>query len=173
MSGLYNLPISGLKEGRHYYEFEIDKEFFNKIEESEVKDGSLTATIEADKRSSHIDLEIRIKGEVFISCDRCLEIFSYPVNCENRLLIKMGRTSDESDPDIITLPAEEGEYDLSQYFYEYITLSLPIKRVHPDDKDGKPTCDPEMLKKLQEHIVNEESSNDPRWDELKKLINNN
>jgi hypothetical protein len=30
-----------------------------------------------------------------------------------------------------------------------------------------------MLDKLKEHIINEEPETDPRWDELKKLMNNN
>jgi hypothetical protein len=30
-----------------------------------------------------------------------------------------------------------------------------------------------MLKKLEELIIEEEIENDPRWDELKKLMNNN
>jgi uncharacterized metal-binding protein YceD (DUF177 family) len=173
MSGLYALPISGLKEGRHYYDFEINKEFFEQFEESEVKEGNLKAVIEADKRSTHIDLVIRIRGDVRISCDRCLGVFSQTIDCENRLLIKFGKVHDESDPDIITMPADENELDLRQYFYEYIVLALPIQRVHPNDKNGKSTCNPEMLKKLKEHIVNEENGTDPRWDELKKLVNNN
>ena len=61
MSGLYALPISGLKEGRHYFDFEINKEFFEQFEESEVKEGNLKAVIEAEKRSTHIDLVIRIE----------------------------------------------------------------------------------------------------------------
>jgi uncharacterized protein len=71
------------------------------------------------------------------------------------------------------MPVDEHELDMKQYFYEYILLALPIKRVHPDDKNGNSTCDPEMLKKLKEHIISEEVESDPRWDELKKLINNN
>jgi hypothetical protein len=30
-----------------------------------------------------------------------------------------------------------------------------------------------MLKKLEELIIEEEKENDPRWDELKKLMNDN
>jgi hypothetical protein len=30
-----------------------------------------------------------------------------------------------------------------------------------------------MLKKLDELIIDEEPENDPRWDELKKLMNDN
>jgi uncharacterized protein len=173
MSGLFALPISGLKEGRRYFDFEINKEFFEQFEESEVKEGNLKAVIEADKRSTHIGLTIKIEGFVSLSCDRCLGVFRQTIDCENRLLVKFGKIHDESDPDIITLPADENELDLKQYFYEYILLALPIQRVHPDDKDGKSTCDPGMLDKLQEHLINDEKGTDPRWDVLKKLMNNN
>jgi uncharacterized metal-binding protein YceD (DUF177 family) len=173
MSGSYTIPLSGLKEGRHTIDFEIDKKFFEKFEESEVKEGSLVANIEMDKRSSHSDLVIRISGSVRICCDRCLEMFFHPVNCENRLLVKFEKNVNDTNPDIISVPVDEPELDMLQHIYEFIHLALPIKRVHPDDKNGESTCDPVMLKKLDEHIVEEEIENDPRWDELKKLINDN
>jgi uncharacterized metal-binding protein YceD (DUF177 family) len=173
MSGLFTIPISGLKEGRHCYDFEINKKFFDQFEESEIKEGSLTAVVEAEKLTTHIDLTFRIEGSVNISCDRCLGVFRQAVSCENRLLVNFGRVSDDNDPDIITLPADENELDLRQYLYEYIILALPIQRVHPADKSGKSACDPEMLKKLREHIADDEKIYDPRWDGLKKLMNNN
>ena len=173
MSGSYTIGISGLKEGRHTIDFEIDNKFFEDFEESEIKEGSLFANIELEKRSSHIDLLIRISGRVKVCCDRCLEMFFFPVDCLNRLLVKFGKKIEDSDPDIISLPADKHELDLQQYLYEYILLALPIKRVHHDDINGNSTCDPIMLKKLKELIVGEENENDPRWDELRKLMNDN
>ena len=175
MSGSYTIGLSGLKEGRHTIDFEIDNKFFESFEESEIKEGSLFANIELEKRSSHIDLFITVSGNVKVCCDRCLEMFLLPLECENRLLVKLGKKIEDSDPDIISLTADEHELDLQQHFYEYIHLALPIKRVHPDDQDGNSTCDPVMLKKLNELIVEEENDNenDPRWDELKKLMNDN
>ena len=173
MSGRYTIPLSGLKEGRHDIDFEIDNKFFEKFEEAEVKEGSLIANITVNKRSTHSDLVIRISGNVRICCDRCLEMFFHPISCENRLLVKFGKTIEDIDPDIISLPVGEHELDLQQHLYEYIMLALPIKRVHPDDNNGKSTCDPVMLKKLEALIVEEEPKVDPRWDELKKLMNNN
>jgi uncharacterized protein len=173
MSGSYTIPLIGLKEGLHTIDFEIDKEFFEQFEESEVKEGSLVAVVQIDKRSSHADLVIRISGSVRISCDRCLEMFFHPVDCENRLLVNFGKNMDDIDPDIISVPADENELDLKQHIYEYVHLALPIRRVHPDDKNGNSTCDPVMLKKLEELIVEEEKEIDPRWDELKKLMNDN
>jgi uncharacterized protein len=173
MSGTYCIPLSGLKEGRHTFDFEINKEFFEQVEESEVKEGRLIANIQMDKMSTHLDLAITISGEVRICCDRCLEMFFHPVACENRLLVKFGKTVEEIDPDILSLPIGEHELDLQQHLYEYIMLALPIKRVHPNDMNGKSTCDPEMLKKLDELIIDEEKETDPRWDKLKNLMNNN
>jgi uncharacterized metal-binding protein YceD (DUF177 family) len=173
MSSSYTILLSGLKEGHHTIDFEIDKEFFEQFEESEVKEGSLIAKIEMDKRSTHLDIIIRVSGSVRVSCDRCLEMFSQPVGSENRLLVKFGKSIEDIDPDIISLPADEYELELEQQIYEFIMLALPIKRVHPADRNGKSTCDPVMLKKMEELIIEEEKENDPRWDELKKLMNDN
>ena len=89
--------------------------------------------VDIDRHASHIDLRIKIRGTVKVSCDRCLEIFSQPVDCENRLLVKLGSEWKDEDPDMITIPADEHELDISQYLYEFIHLSLPIQRVHPVD----------------------------------------
>ncbi len=173
MSGSFTIPLSGLKDGHHTIDFEIDNKFFEQIEESEVKEGSLIANIEIDKRSSHLDMIIRVSGSVRISCDRCLELFSQPIGSENRLLVKFGEKIEDIDPDILSVPTHDHELNLQQQIYEFIMLALPIKRVHPADKRGKSTCDPAMLKKLEELLIEEEKENDPRWDELKKLMNNN
>lgn len=173
MSGLYNILFGGLKQGHHLFDFEIDNKFFEQIEESEIKEGKLTAVVEAEKSSTHVDLNIRISGTVKVCCDRCLEMFDQPTECENRLLVKFGNDQEFDDPEIITVPRDEHDLDLKQFFYEFILLSLPIKRIHPDDSNGKSTCDPLMLQKLKEHLVEDEVEKDPGWEELKKLMNNN
>jgi uncharacterized metal-binding protein YceD (DUF177 family) len=102
-------------------------------------------------------------------------VFSYPISCENRLIVKFEENvSDNGDADIIYLSVDEYELDLRQHLYEFIHLALPIRRVHQPDENGKVGCNPEMIKRLNELIINEEKQNntDPRWDELKKLMNN-
>jgi uncharacterized metal-binding protein YceD (DUF177 family) len=100
-------------------------------------------------------------------------MFNQPVGSDNRLLVKFGTINDDSDPEIITVPHDKNELDLKMYFYEFIHLSLPIRRIHPDGAKGISTCDPLMLQKLKEHLVDKEKDDDPRWDELRKLMNNN
>lgn len=173
MSGFFTIPLSGLKEGHYTFEFDIDKEFFDLFDESEIREGDLAAIAEVDKMPAHFEFAVRIRGSVTVCCDRCLEMFEYPVECENRFLVKYGLAHDDSDPDIITLSQDEFELDLKQFFYEFIHLSLPIKRVHPVDQNGISTCNPEMIRKLREHLIDNEKTTDPRWDELKRLMNDN
>jgi uncharacterized metal-binding protein YceD (DUF177 family) len=53
-------------------------------------------------------------------------------------------------------------------------LALPVRRVHPDLDNGKSGCNTRMMEKLEKHIVSGETERtDPRWDELKKLMDKN
>ena len=173
MSGLFAIPVSGIKDGHHVFEFKITREFFDLFQESEIKQGELLVAVVVEKNSSHLDLDISITGKVKTCCDRCLEMFDYPVNCTNRLLVKFGHEKDDSDPEIITIPRDEYELDLRQYIYEFVYLALPIRRVHPNKADGSSACDPVMLQKLKEHLVEKEGVSDPGWDNLKNLMNDN
>jgi uncharacterized metal-binding protein YceD (DUF177 family) len=174
MSRSYLITLNGFEEGHHSYDLEITREFFDLFEESEIREGELVAVIDLEKCSSNIDLTIRISGKVKVCCDRCLEMFDHPVECENRLLVRVGKVFDDSDPEVITVPSSEHELDIKQYLYEFILLALPIQRLHPDDDDGRSTCNPVMLQKLGEYLVEGENDKyDSRWDELKKLMDNN
>jgi|WetSurMetagenome_2_1015567.scaffolds.fasta_scaffold386176_1 uncharacterized protein len=169
MSGLYSIPLAGLREGRYTYDFGLGNDFFEAFEESEIRKGSLRADVTLDKRGSLLELSISIKGEVEVICDRCLEFFPLKISSANKLFIKAGEDWDDSDPEMLTMPVDEHQIDLSHFFYEYIHLALPIQRIHPDDNEGRSTCDPEMLKKLGEHVIENKKATDPRWDGLKKL----
>jgi uncharacterized protein len=173
MSGFYSIPLAGLKETRYTYEFEIGDEFFKGFETSEIKRGELKAVVFLQKCSTHVELDIMIDGLAEVTCDRCLEELYIPVSCRNSLIVRQGREWDDSDPDMITMPLDVHDIDLSQFFYEYIHLALPLKRIHPDDSEGHSTCNPEMIRKLGDHLVSGKEHYDPRWDELEKLTRNN
>jgi uncharacterized metal-binding protein YceD (DUF177 family) len=115
-------------------------------------------------------LEFEIGGTLKVICDRCTGEFDYPLQGNYRLIVKVGgHESGDEDDDIITVAANEHELDLSQYLYEYIMLSLPIRRVHPENEKGESTCDQEVLKKIEAHITDSEDTTDPRWDKLKNI----
>lgn len=173
MSGIYSIQLTGLNEGKHTYEFEIGDDFFDAFEGSEIRKGELKADVMLEKCSTHMEIRILINGRVEVNCDRCLDRFYMPLSDENRLYVMQGREWDDDDPDMIAIPPDANEIDLSQYFYEYINLALPIKRIHPEDDNGCSTCNPDMIMKLGDHLVAVDHGSDPRWEELRKLTRNN
>ncbi len=145
----YILVFKGLSNGKHSFTFEIDDSFFGSFEGSEIEHGKLTATVLADKQSTLLQLQISIRGDVLVECDRCLEILSLPVCTSGNLSVKFGKEEDYSDEDIIVLDPAEANLDLSQYFFDCINLALPPRRIHTDGQ-----CNPDMLSKLQSFIIN-------------------
>ena len=155
-----------------YVPFDIVDKFFDDYEQSEITKGKVKAEVDLDKRTSMLEFHFRIAGNVTIICDRCLDEFEMPIEYEATLFVKFGDTSEEQTDEIIVLSHNEFEIDVAQYIYEFVHLSLPYKRVHPNDSKGRSTCNKEMLKKLDEYIIREnKEDNDPRWDDLQNLLN--
>jgi uncharacterized metal-binding protein YceD (DUF177 family) len=168
------IPFKGLKVGRHDFFFEIDDTFFDGFVDSEIKKGKVIVNVLLNKKVNMLDFDIKLSGDVWIICDRCLDEFLLPIKYNTKLFVKFGDENEEQTDEIISLSHNEFELDLAQYIYEYIHLSLPYRRIHPDDKNGNSTCNKEMLNKLNEYIIREnEKSNDPRWDDLKNIYLNN
>jgi uncharacterized metal-binding protein YceD (DUF177 family) len=111
--------------------------------------------------------KIDIKGYVEKECDRCLDVINYPVNVVHKLIFKFGDQWEDVSDEIIIIPETEHQLNMAHYLYEFISLSLPMQCIHPDDENGNSTCNKEMLILLSQHSKNREV--DPRWEILKKL----
>ena len=171
----YTLPFSGLGEGKHQFDFAINDRFFAEFETSEIKKGDLKVQVELEKRSTHLRLSFSISGVVELTCDRCLENFNYPLESTRGLLVKFSEKPIEDEAELIYLHPTDFQVEIAQYIYEFVILSLPIRRIHPDGEDGESLCDPVMLKKLEElryHSKTFDEPVDPRWKDLKKFSNN-
>ena len=150
-------------------EFDLDKAFFEALDETEVESGSLHVSLSIRKASGFFELLFHTVGTVDITCDRCLDLMEQPIETDNRLVVKLGSTNSEED-DTVMVDENEGILDTSWYIYEFIALAIPIQHVHAPGK-----CNPAMTKALEELSADrsgdEESSQtiDPRWEALKKL----
>lgn len=161
------IPFSGLKIGEHHFDFEIDDKFFEAIEAAEISHGRVLVNIKLIKQERMLIFDFRISGAVEVTCDRCLDTFDQAVEGEERLIVKFGESWSEESDEVIIIPESEHQINLSQYLYEYISLLLPMKRVHPVDENGRSTCNPDMLDRIQGQDHSQAS--DPRWDVLKNL----
>jgi uncharacterized metal-binding protein YceD (DUF177 family) len=169
----FRLNFRGLAKGTHDFEFQITDEFFAAFPESEVKNAEIKVKAELIVTNDLLTFNFKLKGKVNIQCDRCLEYFYLPIKYKTTLYVESGDyNSDLSDADdTIMISHKENEIVLDKHFYDYIHLSLPIQKIHPDDENGNSTCDPEMLKKLESSEFNEMKTINPEWDKLKDLYN--
>jgi len=170
----FSIPFTGLKLGKHQFDFEIDKSFFDAFEYSLVKDGALKTTLELDKQETMLILNFHIWGTIQLNCDKCLAEFGQPIDIKERQIVKFAEDELESDDlEIIVLNRKESEIDVSEMIYEFINVAIPyINNCEQAGTNQK--CDPEMLATLEKLASGnaeqeEEKTDDPRWEALKKL----
>ena len=166
------------------YQYQLDNDFFLDLDAPEVQKGQVNVTLKVRKTSGIYQLDFHTEGKVIVICDRCLDEMEQPIETEDRLKVKLGSEYSEVD-DMVIVPEEEGYINVAWFIYEFIALSIPMKHVHAPGK-----CNKDMVSKLSKHLrvsgddeddddfLEEDSSNepqtiDPRWNELKKILDNN
>ena len=165
----FKIDLKGLTAELTQQEWDLDKDFFEALDQTDVQGGALHVSVSIRKATGFFELQFHTSGTIVIPCDRCLDDMELPVETSNRLIVKLGSEYSEED-DIIVVPEDEGILDTSWIIYEFVALVIPIRHVHAPGK-----CNPAMTKALEElsadRSSDEESDDavDPRWEALKKL----
>ena len=173
----YRIPFSGLSVGKHLFDFEIDRKFFDCFEYSLVKDGELKVAVELHRQENMLVVNFHINGVIGLTCDVCLSDFPGNISIEERLIVKFTEEDvDDSTEEILVLSKNEYELDIAGLLYEYINLAVPHYKKCSEQGEGI-ECDQEMIAKLnmfapQEPQSGTEETTDPRWEALKHLRNN-
>jgi uncharacterized metal-binding protein YceD (DUF177 family) len=169
----FKIDLKGMKTDEQCLEFDLDDDFFKTLNTSEVNRGALHVSVSIRKMTGFYELLFHTEGTVTVTCDRCLDDMSQPIEADNRLVVKLGAAYSEED-DVITVSEDEGILDVSWLIYEFIVLAIPIKHVHAPGK-----CNPAMSQVLEELSADRSSDEasdqpiDPRWSALEKLKINN
>lgn len=184
---IYKVELKNMREDSAKYEYTLDNQFFADIDAPEIQKGKLKVDLSVKKSLGVYVLNFHTEGMVILPCDRCLDDMELEVETDDSLKVKLGLTFSEED-DIVVVPEEDGYINVAWFIYEFIALSLPMKHVHAPGK-----CNKGMMGALSKHlrtsdnedeledefIEEDESLNDdnreidPRWNELKKILNNN
>lgn len=163
----FYIPFKGLNIGVHNYKWEISHKFFEAIDNSEIDDATIEVELNLDKQERMMICNFNITGSVFVKCDRCLDELELLVNSEETLYIKFGAEYEEEADDVLIIGESEYQIDVSNLINEFITLSLPLKKVHPSGKKLSGGCNKEIISKLEE--LSGKNKVDPRWEQLKNL----
>ncbi|MCC8188345.1 MAG: DUF177 domain-containing protein [Bacteroides sp.] len=188
----YKIDLKGMQVASVTYDYLLDSVFFADIDGPEVQKGRVQVQVTVKKTSHTYELTFQTEGIVWVPCDRCLDEIEIPVSSTDTLIVKFGPGYAEEGENLIVIPEEEGEINVAWFMYEFIALSLPMKHVHAPGK-----CNKSMTGKLSKHLrtssdeeqegsfgadesmlLEEDQQDggdktDPRWNELKKLLDNN
>ena len=170
----FSIPVKGLRNGMHQFEFQVDSNFFSCFEASPIENGNIRIDLDFDKRPGLYVLEFKLEGTVKTECDRCLEQIDLPISGHQRLLVKFSEDAEKEEADVVYISMEDTMLNVAQFVYEYIILALPMVRVYDCENDENAKCNPEMLKYLEGEIENQqESAPNPIWDALKDFNEDN
>ncbi|SMD33058.1 Uncharacterized metal-binding protein YceD, DUF177 family [Reichenbachiella faecimaris] len=171
----YKIDIYGLKLGLHEFDFEFDKKLFENIEDSVIESGHGKCIVVLDKKERLISIDFKIDGVIQLICDRSLESFDYPINLEENLIVKYGEEFDDSRDDLLVIPSTQESINVESNIYEYLTLAVPMKKIHPDFQDEYDEDEEQEITLVytsgdEETYEKEESDAiDPRWAALKNI----
>ena len=163
------VPLNGLTQGGTGFSWHADSSFFGNFEGSDILDADLEVGAVAEKSAGWLGISCTVHGSVDVACDRCLETLRLAVETSFMLSVKFGKEdqrSESDDREIVMLPDGEAELDLSQFVYDYVCTSLPMRRVHPDGE-----CNPEVLRYLNpEDNTAQEPVSDSPFAALKNML---
>jgi uncharacterized metal-binding protein YceD (DUF177 family) len=170
----YEIAWQGLKPGEHVFQYEIDDRFIDSKKQQEVDFNNIKAVIKLrfDKKTNFFLLHFDIDGVVTVPCDRCGDEFQLSLWDEFDLLVKLAgedATNRDEDADAVFIPRSETVIDISDWLYEFILLSIPLQKVHPETEDGKAGCNPQALKLLNQLSEHHEEQKNDLWKGLNKL----
>ena len=168
----YDIHFAGLKDGEHLFEYQIDNHFFELFDYHEFNQVNQRVSVHLKKKSTLLELHFLSQGTVNVNCDITDEPFDLPTEGTLDLVVKFGDSYNDDNDELLILPQGEHTLSVAQYIYEMIVLSVPAKRINSQAEnlaEVLDTIDAFSPKELEEAA--DDSQTDPRWDELKKLLN--
>jgi len=163
----YSIPLGGIKDGMHQFDYQIDSDFFKHFSETPISEGSFKVHVDFDKKPTVIDILIDFQGAMTTPCDRCLKSMQLPIIGQERLLVKYSEDAKEEE-NVVYIPFETAEWNIAKYIYEFICLVIPLIKTH--DLSNDETCDEKMLSYLDQQDDKEsDEQENPIWDQLKNI----
>ena len=158
----FTISFSGLKLGPHEFEYELNDMFFTLFEFTDYRDLQGKAVMKMLKSETVFDLDFTFNGSITAPCDVTNENFTQALTNSFEMQVKFGEEYNDENDELLILPHGEHSFNISQILYELVVLSIPPKLTGPSEGNGV------------EDFIEEEGkeSTDPRWDQLKNLLNN-
>lgn len=169
----YIVSIAQMENKAHSFEMDGGLEFFQHYKIDSVNGGNFEAKILLEKTETMINLVFDIKGNLVLECDRSLEEFEYPFSTIEKLILKFGEHDEDLADGIKIINKNTQSLDLSHEIYELISLTIPMKKLHPKYTEEADDINNEGFIVYSTENTNKENTEntaiDPRWAALKNL----
>jgi len=161
-----NVAILDLHEGINEFDGEVPAENY-KLTEAGSFSGPLCLKIFVDKLDDLFRFKISISADVQSPCDRCLEPFLSKIDVMIEQIYHLG-SDDLGSDEIIVLPQNSKEIDISDAIEEAIVLNRQIKQLCQGDCKG--LCSNCGINLNQKNCDCHLGNVDPRLEKLKSLL---
>lgn len=175
----YDIHIAGLENKRYEYDFMAGNAFFAALEQDLIHKGDVQTHLLLEKSETMIRLDFHITGTIEQTCDRSLDEYDEPVDTRQTMLLKFGDHNEELSDEIELIERNTATINVARYIFEFISLSLPMKRLHPRFRDEYDEDDDAENGKVVYRSDAENNDDedvqpdiDPRWAALRKLSDN-
>ncbi|GAB3687160.1 DUF177 domain-containing protein [Spirosoma flavus] len=177
----YDIHIVGLDNKRYEYDFTSDDAFFAAMDQELIQKGNVQTHLILDKSETMIRLNFHITGTIEQTCDRSLDEYDEPIDTRQTMLLKFGDHNEELSDEIELIERNTPTVNVARYIFEFISLSLPMKRLHPRFRDEEAdyadddTQNGRVIYRSDSESANDEDDqpeSDPRWAALRRLNNN-
>ena len=185
----FEIAFVGLKPGIHEYIYEIKDKFFDAFQLQDFRNCKADVKLLLDKKAGFILLKFEIGGALETTCDRCNNFLPLELWDEFNITLKMVddpelMNGQEEDPDVYYINRSESHFDVANWIYEFINLSLPMQKTCSYEKMDGPYCNKtamDLLKKMEprptessgraEEKTETENKDNPIWKGLEKFKN--
>ncbi|HPI81007.1 MAG: DUF177 domain-containing protein [Cyclobacteriaceae bacterium] len=168
-----SINIVGLELKAHHFSFQLDDRFLQEYGQGYLPGGQFSVEVVLDKHETFIEADFKIEGTVTLTCDRSLDRFDFPIQLKKRILFKYGEEDMELTDEIILISRDHATLDLGQLVYEFIGLSIPMKKLHPrfreEDENGGSEDGKMIYSTMPGDDHQDDGLTDPVWEKLRKL----
>lgn len=190
----YKIRLKSMPQGTQEFEYHLGKQFFVNMESADIHDADLTVHLTVVHKADIYDMTFVITGTVTLLCDRCLDDLIYPIDARYHVTVKYGEAYNDESDDLLVIPESDSDLNVAYMLYDTVSLSIPIKHVHPHGKcnramsqllkkhrattpaDEDAELEEELIDEMDNMVMEDEGDSqptDPRWNELKKQTDNN
>ncbi|HMZ46463.1 MAG TPA: DUF177 domain-containing protein [Chitinophagaceae bacterium] len=170
----FDIAFVGLKPGIHVFEYRLEDQFFLNYGNQDFSNCIANIKLHLDKHAGFMQLKFDIDGTVNVNCDRCGNTIQQQLWDEFNIIVKMTdepeiMNEQEEDPDIYYISRGESHIHISDWLYEFVSLSVPMQNICGNDENGKSLCNQEVITKLEQMQAKNINAENQMWKGLEQF----